>query len=121
MVLLRNLKKALRAYAIQELDELSADDTLEKALTGTAIAEPPTTSPRSLSLQIEAVLRVHYSLPQGEQGSITLYDPTGRRIESLRVKGEDKVSFKSELTAGVYFVRLETGHSSVVRKAVFID
>lgn len=106
----------LRAYPILELDELSSDDTLEKPLTGTGIEEQ--SSPQGLSLQIEGVLRVRYSLPLGEQGTITLYDPTGRRVESLKVQGSGSVGLKSKLASGVYFVKLETEKTCVMKKAV---
>ncbi len=110
----------LTVSTVMTPDESDEDDALSRTLFGTAVAEP-VLSPQSLSLQIEGVLRVSYSLPLGEHGTISLYDPAGRRVESLRVQGEGSVSLKSGLATGVYFIRLETSHSSAVRKAVVLD
>ncbi len=41
-------------------------------------------------------------------------------IESLKVKGSGEVHFKSRLTAGVYFVNIETEHSTMTRKAIVL-
>ncbi len=100
-------------------DESDEDDVMSKTLYGTGILETPSSS--LLQLEVLALSSIRYSLPAGEQGTISLYDPTGRRVESIRVQGSGKVSFKSGLATGVYFIRLETGHSSIVRKAIVLN
>ncbi len=98
-------------------DECDEDDILTREYSG--IGETP--SPSVLRLDFASLSSIRYSLPPGEQGTISLYDPAGRRVESIRVQGEGSVSLKAGLAIGVYFIRLETGHSSIVRKAVVLD
>ncbi|NLI98300.1 T9SS type A sorting domain-containing protein [bacterium] len=114
----------LTVSTVMTPDESDEDDVMSKTLYGSGIEEQPI--PQALNLDVislqvgEGVLRVSYSLPLGEQGTISLYDPTGRRSENLRVKGEGKVSFKSGLASGVYFIRLETEKMSVTKKTLLL-
>ena len=104
-------------------DESDEDDAMSKALYGTGVAEP-VTPPENLVLEVSSMIpfpRVSYSLPLGQQGTISLYDPTGRKVESVRVQGSGKVEMRARLASGVYFIRLETGHSSIVRKAIVLN
>ncbi len=118
----------LTVSTVMTPDESDEDDAMFKPLYGSGIEEPvtPVTHP-SPSLQLDVArntpssILVSYSIPNSEQGTISLYDPSGRRIESLPIQGEGKVSFKPGLATGVYFIRLETGHSSIVRKVVVLD
>ncbi len=108
----------LTVSTVMTPDESDEDDAMSKALYGTGVLEDP--SPSSLQLEVEALSSIRYSLPQGEQGTISLYDPAGRRVESFRVQGEGKVSLEAGLATGVYFVKLETGKASVTKKAVVL-
>jgi hypothetical protein len=99
-------------------DESDEDDEMSKTLYGSGIGETPTFS--NLQLDIVSLSSVRYTLPSGEQGTIALYDPSGRRIESYRVQGEGQVAMKAGLSSGVYFVKLEAGKASVTRKAVVL-
>lgn len=107
----------LRVYPILELDEYSEDDTLEQVLTGVGVEELH--PDRSLILEIKGST-VHYSLPRDQQGVLTLYNATGRRIERMNVKGSGSVEFESALPSGVYLVQLEASSLSITRKAVLL-
>ncbi|NLI98296.1 T9SS type A sorting domain-containing protein, partial [bacterium] len=102
-------------------DESDEDDEMSKTLYGSGIVEPVTpTSPSAIQLEITSLSSVRYTLPSGERGTLTVYDPSGRRIESYRIQGEGQVAMKSSLSSGVYFVKLEAGKTSVTRKAVVL-
>jgi hypothetical protein len=80
--------------------------------------------PEPLTLEVLSSLtnplRINYSLPYGEEGTLTLYDATGRRVEWMTVQGSGEVDFKSSLLSGGYIVRLEAGYSTVTKKAVIL-
>ena len=101
---------------IMDPDESDEDDEMSKTLYGSGIAETPS----AIQLEITALSSIRYSIPSGEQGTISLYDPSGRRIESLCVQGEGQVAMKAGLSSGVYFVKLESGKTSVTKKAVVL-
>ncbi|NLI97073.1 T9SS type A sorting domain-containing protein [bacterium] len=63
---------------------------------------------------------IRYYLPSGERGTLTVYDPSGRSIESYRVQGEGKVAMRANLPSGVYFIKLEAGKASVTKKVVVL-
>ncbi|NLI99397.1 T9SS type A sorting domain-containing protein, partial [bacterium] len=77
-------------------------------------------TPASPLLDVGDPYSIRYSLPSGEQGTISLYDPTGRRIESYKVQGEGQAAIKVSLPSGVYFIKLEAGKASVTKKAVVL-
>jgi hypothetical protein len=105
-------------------DESDEDDAMSKTLYGSGIEEQP---PQVLDLDVlsslagEGVLRVRYSLPIGEQGTISLYNPTGRKAESLRVQGSGSIGLKSNLSSGIYFIRLEAKNTTITKKAVILN
>ncbi|NLI97969.1 T9SS type A sorting domain-containing protein [bacterium] len=102
-------------------DESDEDDEMSKTLYGSGIEEQPI--PSGLAFEVSSFTpspRVSYSIPAGQQGTISLYDPSGRRIESYRVQGEGQVAIKAGLSSGVYFVKLETGKANLTRKAVVL-
>jgi hypothetical protein len=107
----------LRVYPILALDEYSADDTLEITLTGVSIDESPYALAPILEIKGSTI---HYALPQNHEGSLTLYDASGRRVERRMVKGSGSLEFGSALPAGAYIVRLETGGLTATRKAVIL-
>ena len=113
----------LTVRTVMTPDESDEDDELSKTLLGTAVAEKPVANDFNLEVLgsfSDGVLRVSYSLPYGESGTLTLYDVAGRRIERMTIKGSGKVEFTSTLPSGVYFVKLDTGYSTVTRKAVVL-
>jgi hypothetical protein len=113
----------LTVRTVMEPDESDEDDEMSKTLYGTGISEPVThLAPITLDVRsLTHPLRVSYALPYGEQGTLTLYDATGRRIERVNVKASGSIEeFTSALPSGIYIVRLESGHGSISRKAVVL-
>jgi len=118
-----NAPYILTIRTVMEPDECDEDDELSKFLIYTGITEPITPVTHLITLQVRSMinpLRVTYSIPLGQQGTLTLYDAAGRRIERMNVRGSGKVDFNSALPSGVYFVRLEMGQATVTRKAVVL-
>ncbi|MBD3285748.1 T9SS type A sorting domain-containing protein, partial [candidate division WOR-3 bacterium] len=62
---------------------------------------------------------VNYSVPHGQTGNLTVYDPSGRRVytEPLQGAGQTKWS-DADMPLGLYFVRLETPAETLVRKVI---
>ncbi len=102
-------------------DECDEDDEVSKEIGHTAITE--TTLPDGLSLEVRSIaspLQVSYSLPYGEQGTLTLFDATGRRIERMAVTRSGSVEFNSTLASGVYVVKLECGSAKITSKVIVL-
>ncbi len=102
-------------------DESDEDDVMSKPLYGSGVEEQPI--PAGLTFEISSFTtspRVSYSIPAGQQGTISLYDPTGRKVESLKVVGSGSVAMRSELASGIYFVKLKTSQTTITRKTVVI-
>ena len=111
----------LTIRTVADPDECDEDDELSKLLIYEGITEQP--APDAITLQVRSLtspLRVAYSLPYDEPGTLTLYDVAGRRIERMTVKGSGSVEFASALPSGVYFVRLESTELTITRKAVIL-
>ncbi len=111
----------LTVSTVMTPDESDEDDVMSKPLYGSAVEEQPI--PSGLTFEISSFTtspRVSYSIPAGQQGTISLYDLTGRKVESLKVVGSGRVTMKSVLPSGVYFIKLETSQTSITRKAVVL-
>lgn len=65
---------------------------------------------------------VKYSLARGVRARLYVFDASGRRLEKLEVGGEEGVGILDlgDFGKGVYFVRLETGNSSLVKKVIML-
>lgn len=60
---------------------------------------------------------IHYTLAANQSARLVIYDASGRRLHSLRVR--DSGSYEAEnLPDGLYFVRLEHNAGTVTRKLV---
>ncbi|TKJ42997.1 hypothetical protein CEE36_05795 [candidate division TA06 bacterium B3_TA06] len=113
----------LTIRTVMEPDECDEDDEVSRTLFYSAIAEKPVVNDFNLEVKgfcSDGVLRVSYSLPFGESGTLTLYDATGRRIERMTVRESGEKSFSASLPSGVYFVRLESADLTITRKAVLL-
>ncbi|NLI97819.1 T9SS type A sorting domain-containing protein [bacterium] len=114
----------LTVRTVMTPDESDEDDALSHWIAIIGIEEP--SLPQAISLEIEELLRppssliVSYSIPNSGQGTISLFDPAGRRIESYRVQGEGQVAMKSSFSSGVYFIKLAAGKASIIRKVVVL-
>jgi len=113
----------LTIRTVMEPDESDEDDQLSKPLIYTGIEESVTPVTHLITLQVRSFtdpLCVSYSIPQGQQGTLTLYDAAGRKIERLTIRGSGEVSFSTTLPSGVYFVRLESADLTITKKAVIL-
>ncbi|MBD3286249.1 T9SS type A sorting domain-containing protein [candidate division WOR-3 bacterium] len=114
----------LHIYTVMEPDESDADDEKTKELHFTAIAEPiiPITF---LDLKVSPLSRgdvhVSYSLPNGHEGILILFDASGRRVDARQVRGYGAVEFDSELAVGVYIVKLEASGATLSRKVIIVE
>jgi hypothetical protein len=66
---------------------------------------------------------IHFNLPQSSNVTLDLYDAAGRRVKCIASgaypAGEHQISFNtSELSSGVYFVRIEAGRQQASAKFV---
>lgn len=65
-------------------------------------------------------LRVSYSLREGEDGMLRVYDSAGRLVKEQRVEGNGVVEFPDTLPVGVYFVRLVSqGQQRIAKTLLF--
>ncbi|MBD3286079.1 T9SS type A sorting domain-containing protein [candidate division WOR-3 bacterium] len=115
----------LRIYTVMEPDESDADDEKTKELHFTAISEPVTPI-ILLDLKVNpictrGVLKVSFETPKGQVVNLTLFDCSGRRVGAKQVRGYGLAEFGSELSAGVYLVRLQSGSLEVKRKVVVVE
>jgi hypothetical protein len=109
-------------FASEAIDESDEDDQLSKPLFGTGISEP-VTHLDAISLEVQSFtspLSVSYTLPYTEQGTLTLYDASGRRVERVNVQGSGRVELGAALSAGVYIVKLDAETQSITKKAVVL-
>ncbi len=72
-----------------------------------------------------ATITISYALPQSQRVGLHLYDMSGRLVESLyegyRMAGLYKARWNAEnISAGIYFVRMETDGFSDTRKIVLV-
>jgi len=114
----------LHIYTVMEPDECDEDDEMSKVLTFYSVTEPPPSHPNSLDLRINPIcssdIRVTYSLPQGHSGTLTLYDASGRHVDTNQVKGHGTTELDLDLAPGVYFVKLDASGVSLKRKVVVV-
>ena len=113
----------LTIRTVMEPDESDEDDEVSQTLYYSAVAEKPVV--RDFNLEVmgfssDGVLRVSYSLLTDQQGLLTVYDASGRKMEQMAVQGAGKVKFKSTLPSGVYIVKLDAETQSITKKAVVL-
>lgn len=90
---------------------------------GVAVKNSPLPSSADLyvsSAVISDKLSVNFTLPQGQDGRIAVYNVVGQRLEQVRVTSSGEVEFKRVFPKGVYLLRLESGGSSATAKAVIM-
>lgn len=102
-------------------DESDADDELSQEIWTNAVEEEPGADDLIFTVSsISTPLCVSYTLPQGEIGTLTLYNAAGQRIARIEVSGTGSTSFGFTNSSGVYFVRLETKLRSETKKAIVL-
>lgn len=100
--------------------------TLTRTITSTGTDE----APRSLTLlspaphPISGPARLRFFLPQPADAQMEAYDLLGRRVavlfEGARPAGWSEAAWPSELSAGVYLVRLRAGGETQTRQVVVV-
>jgi len=111
---------------IMEPDESDANDDLSKIVIIESINEPPPTRPNSLDLKVNpicthGVLKVSFETPKGQVANLTLFDASGRRVASKQVRGYGSVTFDTDLTKGVYFIKLNAVNSIQACKVIILQ
>jgi hypothetical protein len=81
------------------------------------IAEQHLTTLPSIEMSCSTI---NYFLGEGQQGTLSVFDPSGRKVRSLAVEGSGQMNLGHELVSGVYFVKLETEKASVTKKTVVL-
>lgn len=113
----------LHVYTVMTPDESDADDWLSLDLYCSICQEWDDEVEIKMELSSpvsRGALRVSYSLPAGQLGLVSVFDISGRRITEVTVRGAAEAELPTDLTSGVYLVRLDSGTESVVEKAVIL-
>lgn len=77
------------------------------------------------SLRVDAsavsnTIKVSFTLPQGQIGTLRAYNVSGQQVAERVVASSGEVEFNNLLPKGVYLVRLESGGSSAIAKTVIM-
>ncbi|MBN2378826.1 PQQ-binding-like beta-propeller repeat protein [candidate division WOR-3 bacterium] len=64
-------------------------------------------------------LRVDYILPQGQEGTIDVYNPLGQRVSEISVLSRGSVEL--DLSVGVYLIVLRSNGKAISSKAVVVQ
>jgi hypothetical protein len=108
------------------LDENPANDTLIVGVNKTVdVREEPIASP-TLHLEVttltNGICHINYVFSESDAGRLALYDALGARIKrETLLANEGSLEWDiSDLPAGIYFVRLDTGQESATSRFVFL-
>ncbi|MBN2379947.1 SBBP repeat-containing protein [candidate division WOR-3 bacterium] len=87
----------------------------------TGVAEPPSSKPSSIILEVVTDLSrtptLHYSMPGGQKGTLTFYSADGRKVDSYTLDAlKSAFNWITERPSGVYFARLQAGNHSATTK-----
>jgi hypothetical protein len=107
-------------------DEHPANDTLIVRLNKAAGIKEWPKKPSRLHLEVasltKSICRISYDLSGANQGELALYNILGakvRRETLLTIEGSLEWDI-SELSAGIYFIRLDAGKESATSRFVFL-
>jgi hypothetical protein len=106
-------------FRVYQCDALTNVIPTDKPLPAQFNLLPPYPNPFNPSTVIR------FSLPYTQQAKLTIYDITGRQVKVLTNEilsaGEHRVTFDgSDLSSGVYFVRLQSGQHTQTEKMVLL-
>ena len=110
----------LRVYPILELDEYSADDTLEQALTGVEEGK------RSVDVEFVTTRYtpsgILFSFEPDTRGKLSIYDATGRKVYDCIINPGTRELFWSteDVASGLYFYKIETPTSKLTDKLLIL-
>jgi hypothetical protein len=116
-------------FTMHGSDENPANDTLEKVIEATGIAEDNTSTPYAFSFNAPTMSRdgsvdVMFTLPASTYLDLMVYDVTGRlskTVVSQRYSaGKHSISVDLGIPAGVYFYRLNTASGERVTQKLLI-
>jgi hypothetical protein len=98
----------LRVYPILELDEYSADDTLEQTLTG--VEEKERSADVELVTTHYTPTGILFSFTPGVSGNLSIYDVSGREVynQSIQPGTREMLWTTSSVPSGLYFYKIET-------------
>jgi len=92
-----------------------------------SVAEDGSALPSAATLSVWPVpangaVTIGFGLPQGAKGTVKVFDVLGREVSAWPVKSvSGRVSWNAEgAPTGMYFVRLQQGSQSVVKRAVIV-
>jgi hypothetical protein len=99
-------------------------------LTGTDAADVPMELHQNFPNPFNPVTMVTYSVPEKCNVTVEIYDVSGKRIECLVDKQQEKGSYAVEwnarnargnsVSSGVYFCRLTAGHRTITKKMILL-
>ncbi|MDP8241059.1 MAG: T9SS type A sorting domain-containing protein [Candidatus Hatepunaea meridiana] len=106
-------------WQISVFDPRGVTDDMADWLPETVSLSAPSPNP------FNAVTRIDYALPQAGWVNLTVYNVNGQLVKKLvnehSQPGRYSIAFDADnLQAGLYFVRLETGSFSLIRKAIVL-
>jgi|GEM_PF-2088635 len=110
----------LRVYPILELDEYSADDTLEQTLTGVGVGE------RLVDVELVTTRYtpsgILFSFSSGSSGEFSIYDASGREIynQSVQPGTRELLWSTRDVPSGLYFYKIETPTSRLTDKLLIL-
>ncbi len=100
-----------------------------------AVEGPPATGHLSLATPYpnpgRGTVSINFALPPGaDRAKLAIYDPSGRLVRSLMhrpagngpqtVSWDGRAANGSAVPTGIYFIRLETGETSVTKKMLYL-
>jgi hypothetical protein len=96
-------------------------------VSGQTVAAPELSSSDALRLSVSSPSRqadIRFELPRAARATIRVFDVVGREVarplDEPRAAGSHAVTWNPRVSSGVYFVRLDAGSGSAVRKFVRI-
>jgi hypothetical protein len=114
-----------------------ADTTVGVNITVTGVPEQPVTEPRILALAqntpnpFSGRTTVAFTLPEPATVRVEVYDLAGRRVNTLAegnwsaglhtLTWDGRDDRGQSLASGIYFIRLHSGRTELVRRAVLVD
>ena len=107
------------AWEIEVFDPRGVDNPIEGLLPDRVSLSSPSPNP------FNAQTRIDYSIPMTGCVNLSVYDISGRKVETLAEgvlnTGYHSATFDASLLpAGLYLVRLEAGGEVLIRKAVIV-
>ncbi|MCK4330521.1 T9SS type A sorting domain-containing protein [candidate division WOR-3 bacterium] len=124
----------MAVFTILPNDSDPTNDSLTKEIVATTegIEEGPTAElPEAFNLlqnypnPFNPITEIEYSLPRGVRVKLEVYDVIGQRVATLvnqhQNAGHYRIQWKTSVTSGIYFLRIEAGEFSKIQKMVIME